>query len=118
MDRLIALNQLLGQVLGGEAGLRVQLFHVFVIFVLLFLILVEEELVGQVVLRQKPSLQGKLLRGLWIAIFRLGVITLMLFFEAHKVAIPIMRVPSFLDLFWHLISCFCIKRGKHLPVGY
>ena len=57
VNRLIALNQLLGQVLGSEAGLLVQVFHVFVIFVLLFLILVEEKLVGEVGLRQHRSLQ-------------------------------------------------------------
>ena len=57
MDWLIALNQLLCQVLGSKAGLLVQVFHVFVIFVLLFLILVEEKLVGEVGLRQHLSLQ-------------------------------------------------------------
>ena len=51
LDRLIALDQLLCQDLGSVAGLLMQFFHVFIIFVFFFLILIEEKLVGEVVLR-------------------------------------------------------------------
>ena len=51
LDRLIALDQLLCQDLGSVAGFLVQFFHVFIIFVLFFLILIEEKLVGEIVLR-------------------------------------------------------------------
>ena len=119
MDRLIALNQLLCQVLGSVAGLLVQVFHVFVIFVLLFLILVQEKLVGEVRLRQHLSLRCWLLRGLWIAVFRpRGFINLIFLLKAHIVAISIMCEPSSLDLFGNLVASFRVKGCKHLSVEH